>query len=69
MMGTTKIHQLQIPISGYYTGGDVAGVGSCLQLQTEHQAAAINQFIFDYNGKKEFTYSPNGGTSATTNTQ
>lgn len=67
MMGTTDIHQLQIPVNGYYTGGSVAGVGSCLQIQTEHQAAAIKQFVFEYNGKGEFEYAPYGtsSTSAT----
>lgn len=67
MMGTTDIHQLQIPVNGYYTGGSVAGVGSCLQIQTEHQAAAIKQFVFEYNGKGKFEYAPYGtsSTSAT----
>ena len=51
MMGTTTIHQLQIPVNPYFSGGNVPGVGSCLSIQKEYQADAINQFIFKYNGK------------------
>lgn len=63
MMGTTDIHQLQIPVNGYYTGGSVPGVGSCLQIQKEYQAEAIRQFVFDYNGKGEFEYTPSGASA------
>lgn len=63
MMGTTDIHQLQIPVNGYYTGANIPGVGSCLQIQSEHQANAIRQFVFDYDGKGEFEYSPYGTSS------
>ncbi|MCD7824493.1 MAG: LCP family protein [Clostridiaceae bacterium] len=65
-MGTTTIHQLQIPISGYYRSGgkDEFSVGSCLvmtdgvnsTLDTSANAEALNSFIFDYNGKNNFTY-------------
>ncbi len=59
MMGTTEIYQLQIPINPYFTSGLVDGVGSCLSIQREHQAAAMKQFIFQYDGKKgEFQYDP-----------
>lgn len=67
-MGATEIHQLQIPVEGYYHGGTVAGVGSCLTIEREYQADALNQFIFKYNGKNgEFEYVPS--TSSTTTTQ
>ena len=65
MMGTTDIDQLQIPVNGYYSGSNVSGVGSCLLIQTEHQAEAMRQFIFEYNGKEEFEYTPAGTTVST----
>lgn len=65
-MGTTKIHQLQIPINGYYRGSQSGefSVGSCLvmtdgtnsTLSTAANAEALKQFIFDYDGKKAFRY-------------
>ncbi len=60
MMGTTEIHQLQIPVNPYFNGGNVPGVGSCLTIQKEYQADAMKQFIFEYDGKKEFSYTPSG---------
>ena len=64
MMGTTTIHQLQIPVNPYFSGGNVPGVGSCLSIQKEYQADAINQFIFKYNGKNgEFEYTPSSDVS------
>lgn len=66
MMGTTEIHQLQIPLNGYYRGSSDGefSVGSCLvmtdgvnsTLTTSANAEALNSFIFDYNGKEPFTY-------------
>lgn len=44
MMGTTTIHQLQIPVNPYFSGGNVPGVGSCLSIQKEYQADAINHY-------------------------
>lgn len=70
-MGTTDIHQLQIPVNPYFSSGPVAGVGSCLSIQREYQADAINQFVFVYNGRDgEFEYSPseNLGTYSSTST-
>ena len=65
-MGTTEIHQLQIPINGYYRGSDNGefSVGSCLimndgvsrELSVSANAEALNKYIFDYNGKEDFTY-------------
>lgn len=65
-MGTTEIHQLQIPIEGYYRSafnGEVT-VGSCLMMTdgssttytTRANAEALNNFVFKYNGKGKFTY-------------
>lgn len=65
-LGTTEIHQLQIPLEGYYRGsynGEFS-VGSCLvltdgvssTLSTTENAKALNSFIFDYDGKKPFSY-------------
>ena len=48
----------------YFSGGNVPGVGSCLSIQKEYQADAINQFIFKYNGKNgEFEYTPSSDVS------
>ena len=66
MMGTTEVNQLQIPIQGYYREANPGeySCGSCLVLtdginstrSTEANAEALNQFIFDYDGKSDFTY-------------
>jgi hypothetical protein len=66
MMGTTDIHQLQIPVNGYYRGSEKGefSVGDCLimtdgvnsTLVTTENAEALNSFIFDYDGKEAFTY-------------
>lgn len=65
-MGTTTIHQLQIPLNGYYRSaynGEVS-VGSC-QIMTDGtstarnssaNAEALNEFVFKYNGKEPFKY-------------
>lgn len=65
-MGTTEIHQLQIPINGYYRGSETGefSVGDVLVLtdgisresSSAANAAALNSFIFDYDGKEAFTY-------------
>ncbi len=69
-MGATEIHQLQIPVSGYYHGGSVPGIGSCLTIEKEYQADAMNQFIFKYNGKGgQFEYVPSNSSTTTTTTQ
>lgn len=67
-MGTTEIHQLQIPVDGYYSGSRLDGVGSCLTIDKEAQSQALNQFIFDYNGKEEFQYVPDGLASTASQT-
>ena len=66
-MGTTKIHQLQIPLEGYYRtvyNGEFPKLGSCLVMtdgvSTEYNvmenANALNEYIFSYNGKNSFKY-------------
>lgn len=65
MLGTLEIHQLQIPVEGYYRGSNSEySCGSCLvmtdgvnsNLDASANAEALRQFIFNYNGKKKFTY-------------
>lgn len=65
-MGTTEIHQLQIPVRGYYRGSQNGefSVGSCLVMtdgvnsvfSTSANTEALNNFIFDYDGKEPFSY-------------
>lgn len=65
-MGTMKINQLQIPYNGYFTSQRIDGVGSCLVLNTQQDNIDIlNQFIFKYDGKKEFTYKPSSTSAGT----
>jgi hypothetical protein len=64
-MGTTKLHTLQIPVEGYYSGQTISGVGSCLVIDKPAQSAAVNQFIFKFNGKGEFKYTPSSTASST----
>lgn len=65
-MGTTDIHQLQVPLEGYYRSafnGEVT-VGSCLMMTdgnstdytTHTNAEALNEFVFKYNGKGNFKF-------------
>jgi len=65
-MGTTEIYQLQVPVEGYYRTSENGefSVGSCLimtdgvssDLSVAANAEALNQFIFEYNGKQPFSY-------------
>jgi len=65
-LGTTEIHQLQIPLEGYYRSSSPGefSVGDCLvmtdginsDLSTTANAEALNNFIFKYNGKQPFSY-------------
>ena len=66
MMGTTDIHQLQIPKNGYFrnslsgefSAGDCLvatnGIDSTYDITTN--AEILKQFVFDYDGEGEFTY-------------
>ncbi len=67
MMGTTDIHQCQIPVEGYFRDGTVAEFGTAYLIPTNGvsneydiscNAEALNQFIFDYDGNGEFKYTP-----------
>ena len=64
-LGTTTVHQLQIPVQGYFRSGQNGeySCGSCLVMtsggsswDTSANAEALNQFVFDYDGKEEFKY-------------
>lgn len=68
-MGTTEIHQLQIPMNGYYRDGKDASEfpdsdgwslvptdGISDEFNPSTNADIMKQFIFKYDGKKEFTY-------------
>ena len=65
-LGTTELHQLQVPLEGYYRSsypGEFSA-GDCLvmtdgvssTLSPTANAEALNNFIFKYNGKQPFTY-------------
>ena len=65
-MGTTTVHQLQIPLNGYFRGGYSGeySCGSCIVMtdgtnttwDTSANAEALNKFIFEYDGKEDFSY-------------
>lgn len=66
-MGATDIHQLQIPIKGYYRsarGAEYSSVGSSIVMTAgddgmfnpASNAEALHKFIFKYDGKKPFQY-------------
>ena len=65
-LGTTEIHQLQVPLEGYYRSSSPGefSVGDCLvmtdginsSLSATANAEALNNFIFKYNGKQPFSY-------------
>ena len=66
MMGTTEVHQLQVPLEGYYRSGESGefSCGSCLVMtdgtdstrSNTANAEALKQFIFEYDGNSDFTY-------------
>lgn len=68
MMGTTEIHQMQIPMNGYFREDkenefkDAQGWslvptnGVSSAYDPTANAEALRKFIFRYDGKKEFTY-------------
>ena len=71
-LGTTEIHQLQVPLEGYYRSsypGEFSA-GDCLvmtdgvssTLSPTANAEALNNFIFKYSGKQPFTYGSYTGT-------
>ena len=65
-LGTTTINQMQVPVQGYFRSGynGEYSCGSCIVMtsggtawDTSANAEALNQFVFDYDGKEEFKYS------------
>lgn len=69
-MGTTTVYQLQIPVQGYFRSGQNGefSCGSCIVMtsggsawDTSANAEALNQFVFDYDGKGDFEYSRGSG--------
>ena len=76
MMGTTKVHQLQIPRNGFFreakqeefptSEGDplVPTNGVSTEFDTSENAKILHKFVFQYNGKKEFTYEKANGQAA-----
>ncbi len=65
MMGQTTVHQLQIPIEGYYRESKSEySCGDCLvltdgvssEINRTSNAEALNDFVFKYNGKEPFSY-------------
>lgn len=68
-MGTTEIHQLQIPMNGYFCfGEDVSDVPNSLRAAIVPTTGGVGErdpstnsdilkkFIFRHDGKKEFQY-------------
>lgn len=70
-MGTMEVKQLQIPVEGYFRSGANGefSCGSCIVMtaggggawDTSANQEALQQFIFDYDGKGDFVYQPGGG--------
>lgn len=69
-MGTTTVYQLQIPVQGYFRSGQNGeySCGSCIVMtsggsawDTSANAEALNQFVFEYDGKGDFEYSRGSG--------
>jgi hypothetical protein len=68
MMGTTEVCQLQIPRNGYFRDGTKAEFptsegaslvptdGDSSAFDTSVNADILYQFVFEYDGKKEFDY-------------
>lgn len=70
MMGTTEVYQLQIPQNAYFRDGTKAEFptsegdslvptnGETTEFDTSTNAKILYQFVFQYDGKKEFEYKP-----------
>ena len=67
MMGTTQIHQLQVPINGFFRASEKGEYNTSYLIPTNgvssdwdisYNAEGLHQFIFDYNGEGEFKYNP-----------
>ncbi len=70
-LGTTKIHQLQIPMNNYYENDpDYGSLGDVLIPDIPNNSAALNAFVFDYDGSgEEFEYQPEQPDEETTDPQ
>ncbi len=70
-MGTTTIHQLQIPMEGYYTTDDhYCNLGSVLLPDLTSNSAVLNDFIFTYDGSEEqYTYTSSSTSDSTNDVQ
>lgn len=64
-MGTTDIYQLQIPMENYYVNDKSYGtLGDVLLPDIPNNSAALNDFIFEYDGSgEEYEYQPAGTAS------
>lgn len=70
-MGTMDVKQLQIPVAGYFrsaANGEFSCGSSIVMTaggggawDTSANQEALKQFVFDYDGKEEFSYHPGGG--------
>ncbi len=51
LMGTTDIHQCQIPVNGHYTDGVSATDGKILDIDLTENKNLLQEFLYDYDGK------------------
>lgn len=51
LMGTTKIHQCQIPVNGHYTDGVSPTDGKILDIDLDANKKLLQDFLFYYDGK------------------
>lgn len=62
LMGTTKIHQCQIPVNGHYTDGTSPTDGRVLEIDLDANKRLLQDFLFSYDGKgKSDALSESGG--------
>lgn len=51
LMGTTKIHQCQIPVNGHYSNGTSPTDGKVLDIDVDANRKLLQDFLFYYDGK------------------
>lgn len=51
VMGTTEIHQCQIPVNGHYTDGSSPTDGDVLEIDLAENKSLLQEFLNDYDGK------------------
>lgn len=54
-MGTTEIDQYRIPVEGHYSNGNSPTDGEVLTLDLPANKQLLQDFLFEYDGKKETT--------------